>query len=70
MPKSRGKAGDLRRVAQVRALAQRGVAVDSLDQAFGDRFGIHANEPGELPHAFAMSQTDDDGTSIGRDPYM
>ena len=56
-------------MAQMRALAQRRVAFDYLDQALGNGIGIQAEEPGKLPHAFAMSQIHDDGASIGRHSY-
>jgi len=59
---------------QQRALAQRRITIDCINQALGDGFGIQAEELGKLPHAFAMSQADDDGTPIGwhshkRDPF-
>lgn len=50
---------------QVRALAQRRITIDSLDQPLGNDFGIQAKEPGELSHAITMRQTDDDGAPIG-----
>lgn len=54
---------------QIRALAQCQIAINYLDQPLGNRFGIQAEEPGKLPHAFAVGQSDDDGASIGRHPH-
>lgn len=53
------------RVMQIRALAQRRIAIDRLDQTLSDGFGIQTEEPGELPHAFTVGQADDDGAPIG-----
>jgi hypothetical protein len=49
---------------QIRALAKCRIAINSLDQPIGNRFGIQAEEPGEFPHAFAVGQADYDGASI------
>ena len=50
---------------QIRALAQRRITIDCINQALGDGFGIQAEKLGKLTHTFAMSQADDDGTPIG-----
>lgn len=49
---------------QIRALAQRRIAINCFDQPFSDGFGIQAEESGQFPHAFAMRQPDDDGAPI------
>lgn len=54
---------------QIRALAQRRIAIDRFDQAVSDRLGVEAEEPGKLPHAFAVSKPDDDRTSIRWHPH-
>jgi hypothetical protein len=59
----------LRRVVQQRALAQRRVTIDCLDQALGDGFGIQSEKLGELLHSFTVRQTDDDCAAIGWHPY-
>jgi hypothetical protein len=48
-----------------RALAQSRITINRLDKTLSNRFGIQAEEPGELPHAFPMRQADDDGAPIG-----
>lgn len=63
------RGGELGRVVQQRALAQRRVTIDRLDQALGDGFGIQSEKLGELLHSFAVGQTDDDGASIGWHPH-
>lgn len=54
---------------QVRALAKCRIAIDCFDEPLGNGFGIQAEEPGQLTHAFAVCQADDDGASVRRHPY-
>ena len=51
---------------QMRALAKCRIAINCLNQTLGDGFRIQPEEPGQLPHAFAVGQSDDDGASVGR----
>lgn len=49
---------------QKRALAKGRIAIDRLNQALGDSFGVDTEEPGKFPHAVAVGQPYDDGASI------
>jgi hypothetical protein len=59
----------LGRAVQIRALAKCRIAINRFDQSLSNDFGIQAEEPAEFPHAFAVGQTNDDGTSIGWHPH-
>ena len=54
---------------QIRALAKCRIAINRFDQPLSNNFGVQAEEAGKFPHAFAVGQTNDDGTSIEWHPH-
>ena len=54
---------------QMCALAKCRIAINCFDQPFSDGFGIQAEESGQLTHAVAVRQPDDDCPSIRWHPY-